>query len=632
MHTSGLAFLELTAVVVSFMLLHSMKPMLGSGVFYVALGTSLVFSQILTATGLQIEVGQTMTLELGTAVFFPPMMAALLITYVLDGTLAAQRLIAGIAVAAGLFIFLSYLSELQCGIRGFALPPVVPGIFLQDLLQEARRFMVAALLANLVQFLVLPIVYQAIRLRGFGVTASVFGALTATQVLDTFFYELVAEFPSVDWWYGLAATFAAKAVAMIWVALLTSLYIRQYHSSGSGINDARRPFDLISDLLSQAGRRRRLQASVREWEGRYRMVVESTSDLIILADEQGEILDANQRALSFLERSLEELAGVSTSHLFEDHAALDWKDIWGQVHVPSGGNFIAHDLRLATPDKSAVVDLSVSALTLRERPAMLLTMHDVTRRHELEGEREELRERFVYLERMEAVGKLAGGVAHDFNNLLHAIQGSLDYMARNADDPAVRSQSLENIAVAADRAETLTQQLLGYARGGKYEVQAIDVASLVRQTEALFRPMLGEHEMRVVVHPDAMHVEGDLTQLQQVVLNLLLNALEALPETGRIVMRAEPIGPHTPGADQPGVNACAYVIRVRDNGAGMTEEVRSRIFEPFFTTKSDKGTGMGLAMVFGCVENHHGYVHVQSELGQGTEFFIFLPKAPGDPS
>ncbi len=634
MHASLLTFLELTVILVSFMLLHSMKPMLGSGVFYVAMGTSLVMSQMLTAAGMHSAVGMSgMQLEVGTAIFFPPMMAALLITYVLDGTLAAQRLVAGIAVAAGLFFFLSYLSELQCTIRGFELSPFVPGSFISSLLGGARRYMAAALLAILVQFLVLPVTYQAIRLRECGVGSSVFGALMATQVLDTFFYELVTEYPADDWWYGLGGTFAAKAVAMVWVAALTSWYIHHYHHSGTGIDDARRPFDLISDLLSRTGRRRRLQASVREWEGRYRVVVENTNDLIVLADESGTILDANYRALESFGRSLEELGGIGVTDLFDTEDSPGWLDIWNVLYEDGGAAvYNRHDLKLRTATElPIVVDLAASPLPLRQSPAVLVTLHDVSRRYELEQEKDALRDRFVYLERMEAVGKLAGGIAHDFNNLLHAIQGSLDYMARN-DDPAARKQAVKNIDVATKRAEDLTGQLLAYARGGKYEVSRIDIGKLVRETEDLFRPMVANHhDLRVVVHPDPMFASGDRTQLQQVVLNLLLNAQEALPESqGRITVRVEPVLDHTPGwknAQERSDSVCDFVIRVRDSGCGISPEVEKRIFEPFFTTKTGKGTGMGLAMAYGCIENHHGVLHVESQEGEGTEFFVFLPSA-----
>jgi signal transduction histidine kinase len=156
--------------------------------------------------------------------------------------------------------------------------------------------------------------------------------------------------------------------------------------------------------------------------------------------------------------------------------------------------------------------------------------------------------------------------------------------------------------------------------------------NLVKQTEELFRPLLGKNvKLRVVLHPDPMLVEGDFTQLQQVLFNILLNAMEAMPEgEGRIIFRAEPATEFTPGWNSAWSERKPeqyVVIRIRDNGCGMTEEVKRRIFEPFFTTKLAKGTGMGLAMAYGCIENHNGWIFVETAEGVGTEFVVYLPRA-----
>jgi signal transduction histidine kinase len=195
---------------------------------------------------------------------------------------------------------------------------------------------------------------------------------------------------------------------------------------------------------------------------------------------------------------------------------------------------------------------------------------------------------------------------------------------------------VSNIEEATSRASEVTSQLLGFARRGKYQLERHDIADIVAGVGALFEPVAGRNiQLRTMVAPDPMIVLADATQIQQVFLNLLLNARDAIQAKGdsggRIVLRAEVGSEHTPGwafCGRAGALPTEYVcVRVRDNGSGMTPETMTKIFAPFFTTKGvGKGTGMGLAMAYGCIGNHHGWIHVESELGKGSEFFVFLPR------
>ena len=634
-HAYGLAFLELTFILVAFMLLHGLKPVLGAGPFYVAVGTTIVFSQLVSASGIRIvDAIPGMDVEIGTAIFFTPLMAALLITYISDGTIEAQRLIAAIVGVAGIFIYLSFLSEKQAEIPGYQVMHGVPSGMLQPVLAAGRKFMLAALLSILIEFLVLPILYELLRHRNCSLGISVFGSLLATQVLDTFFYELVTNFDAnaEEFWNALRRSYLTRAGAMLWIATLTTLYLRQRDTAEERKADQRRPLDIISALVGTYGKTSRRQANVREWEGRYRLVVENTSDLILLVDQNGAVLDANRRTMERSGFTLTELSQMQLTDLMHpDTREADWDEIWNRLHSEDAGHdpetfFIDQEWVLKTASEApAVLDITITPIRLRNRPAVLIAARDISRRRELERERELLREKFVQLERMDAVGKLAGGIAHDFNNLLHAIQGSLDVLDQiTRDDKSKRL--ISNINTATERASAMTGQLLGYARGGKYEVIAINVYELVQEAENLFRPMLGrDATLKVALHPDPMTIKGDFNQLEHVLLNLLLNAHESLEDkVGRIVLRAEPATPFTPGW-RDSEHRSFVVIRVRDNGCGMDEETRDHIFEPFYTTKEAKGTGMGLAMAYGCAENHHGWIHVESILGKGTEFFIFLP-------
>ncbi len=635
LYSYGQGFLELTFILVSLMLLHRLRQVIGSAPYYLCLGALLVFAQIVTATGLGIA--HPSLIRLGPVIFFTPFMALLLIMYIVDGTLEAQRLIWAVLCVVGIFFYLAYLTEKQV----FAPFYVVDTRFSKEQVTEifslSQLAMMASLLSILVEFLVLPIVYELMRHRRFGVGVSVTCALISTQVIDAFFYQLVTNPVGAHWWESLRHVFIIRAAAMLWVSFLTVTYlkmrrVRQLHESLS-----RHPLDIITAFVGGYGQAQKLQANVREWEGRYRMVVENAHDLIFLIGENGTILDANRTVVKHSGYSIEELLQLQIQKLIK--SGLEWSGVWGRLfrrlgpeHWEITGKVFSCECVMASrQDAEITLETAASALFIRQNHAVLLVARDITERKKLESELAAKQDQFVHAQRMEAVGKLAGGIAHDFNNLLHAIQGSIDNLERAVKGDSRMEQLLSNISTATGQAANLTSQLLGFARGGKYRVEPITVSELVRETADLFRPMSGKRiKLKVAVHPDPLQIEGDYTQLQQVFLNMLINAMEALPaKNGAIVFRAEPATEHTPGLDSRPETVAGkdfVAIRIKDDGAGIDAEIKARIFEPFFTTKKAAGTGMGLAMVYGCIENHNGWIHVASEPGKGTEFFIFLPR------
>jgi len=257
----------------------------------------------------------------------------------------------------------------------------------------------------------------------------------------------------------------------------------------------------------------------------------------------------------------------------------------------------------------------------------LVAFHtDITERLRLESE---LRQS----QKMEAIGQLAGGVAHDFNNMLTAIKSNSDFllMALDADDP--RRHDAEEIAKAADRAAALTRQLLAFSRRQVLDPVVLDLNRIVTDMEKMLRRLLvGDVDIALKLAPTLWPIRADGTQLQQVVVNLVVNARDAMPMRGTVTIRTAniAIGPegtgNAPGAAlRPG----NYVhFSVTDTGTGMTAETQARIFEPFFTTKEQgKGTGLGLATVYGIVRQSGGEIRVASEVGKGTTFDIYLPQA-----
>jgi signal transduction histidine kinase/ActR/RegA family two-component response regulator len=238
---------------------------------------------------------------------------------------------------------------------------------------------------------------------------------------------------------------------------------------------------------------------------------------------------------------------------------------------------------------------------------------------------EELR----HSQKMEAVGRLAGGVAHDFNNLLTAIIGYAELIATRTTSNTLAKQNAELIRKAGEQAAALTRQLLAFSRKQILQPKVLDLNSLVVEMEKLLRRVIGER-FDLQSHPNAANgrVKADPSQLEQVVLNLGVNARDAMPRGGKLIITTENVRLDKTTAPQLSVVPGDYVmLSVTDTGAGMDEDTKSHIFEPFFTTKGPgKGTGLGLATVYGIVRQTGGGISVQSELGKGSTFRIYLPQ------
>jgi CheY-like chemotaxis protein len=231
-------------------------------------------------------------------------------------------------------------------------------------------------------------------------------------------------------------------------------------------------------------------------------------------------------------------------------------------------------------------------------------------------------------QKMEALGTLAGGIAHDFNNLLMAIQGNISLLLLNKEPTHRDVAYLTNIEKSVQRASELTRQIVGFARGGKYEVKTTDLNQLLARTADMF----GRSKKEITVHIDLQKnlaaVEVDQDQIEQVLLGMFLNAWQAMPEGGelRLVTSNAVIGPEDP-QKPPDAAAGRYAcIAIADTGIGMDAAVQARIFEPFFTTKAaGQATGLGLSSAFGIIKNHRGFIAVQSQAGRGSIFRIYLP-------
>ena len=375
-----------------------------------------------------------------------------------------------------------------------------------------------------------------------------------------------------------------------------------------------KPEQLVG-TIERAGerwQRRRAELGMRESQDRLRLIFDHVSDSLFIADASGTIIDANPAACALSRQSLEKLRSLNMSDVLPENSLEDSGSLTTVASRKESDLFRRHDGKM--------LDVRSAAFAPGVR---VYTVRDLTRQRELEDQ-------LGQAQKMEAVGQLAGGVAHDFNNLLTVIMSYSSMLLSDAGTNAEVRGDIQEISDAAGRAAALTRQLLAFSRKQVLQMRAVSVNAVVTDVEKMLRRLIGE-DISLTTHldPDLALINADPGQLEQVLINLAVNARDALPNGGALTVtteNAELSDEH--GERHLGAAPGKYImIAVTDTGTGMTKEVQQRLFEPFYTTKGvGKGTGLGLATVHGIVKQSGGDIYVYSELGHGTTFKVYFPR------
>jgi len=361
------------------------------------------------------------------------------------------------------------------------------------------------------------------------------------------------------------------------------------------------------------------EKALQESEEKYRQLVENANDAIVVAQD-GKVMFANPRTREITGYSENELIGAAFSELLHPN---DRKKVMQRHEDRLKGQSVIGNYAfraLAKNGNHLWLQINTVPISWSGRPASLSFIRDITNEKRLENQ-------LIQSQKMEAIGTLAGGIAHDFNNLMATIQGNVSLAMYDLDPKHPAYENLKNIEKQIRSGANLTSQLLGYAKKGKYEVQSIDLNQIVRETSATFGRTKKEISITHELDQDLSPIEADQGQIEQTLLNLYLNAAEAMPAGGVMTIKTENCT-HTELKSKlyiPQRGRYAH-LSITDSGEGIDKAIQSRIFDPFFTTKRlGGGTGLGLASVYGIVKGHNGYIEVDSEKGRGTTFHIYLP-------
>ena len=384
-----------------------------------------------------------------------------------------------------------------------------------------------------------------------------------------------------------------------------------------------------SHIQYTLNKERESEEALRVSEEKYRTILESIEEGYFETDLQDNLTFFNAPLARILGYSVAQLQGMNTRNFTTPEAAAAAEATLEKVAKTGEAASVA-DYKVIHKDGDPK-DLELSVSLIKDaagRPTGFRgVVRDVSERKRAEVDRKKLEGQLQQAQKMEAIGTLAGGIAHDFNNILMGIQGNASLLDLRLDPGHAGHEKIQNIEKYVESGTELSRQLLGFARRGKYNVKASDINDIVEKSATMFARTKKELRVYTQLAPEVWTVEVDRGQIEQVLLNLCINAWQAMPNGGDLNLMTENLF-----LDEKYVRAykvkpgCYVKVTVADSGVGIDKADMARIFEPFFTTKEmGRGTGLGLASVYGIIKGHGGHINVYSEKGQGTTFTIYLP-------
>ena len=630
-HSLLLALVEMIFIFIMLLVFFQQRRAIGRAAFYLSFGFLQFFAYFVIAADVQGYLAEGLNFSVGELVFFLPLLGGFLMVYTTRGTLVAQHLIIAMVALFGLYLYVCEITILQCSWEGFSFAGGLSAPVLETLLRAGRTAMNETVLRQLFELFTVSIVYS--RLEGWRAPrwVCVIGALTTSQIIGLAMSAVIRIGVVTDLSF-LAGDACVRMGGVIILGLLLSFYLAKLEQEALAPRSS--PLDIVFAFFGSYGRSKELESNLRDWTNRYQLVLENASEAVLMIDDSGRISDANNVAARLFGCAN---PGMLKDLLLKERLKFTAPENCG-LNVPEGEVVKFSAVVNAGEKHERLISGSLSSLKIRQKRYSTMICRDVTEETRLAKEKAELAEQLLHSQRLESLGILAGGVAHDFNNYIHAILGHVDVInLMHPPEDAEQVRHLDKIAAIAEQAGKLTSELLGFARKGRYKIEKLQLNSLVGGLMEMIGPQKLQDVDTELDFPEGdLAISADRVQIQQVMINITLNALDAMrdnpperPRKLRIAFGVEADSPLAAAPPPEFKREGEYIfVAISDTGCGMDEPTRKRIFEPFFTTKPiGVGTGMGLAMAYGTVSNHRGWIQLASESGKGSTFVLFLPRA-----